>query len=98
MAAERYRLRLHLSDGDVWDVSVDNANRWELPTDPFETEDDRTTAAEAIASIVAGSLLANPPWYMPVWDMRYAIQALTAFPGSEPLFELPHTDDPLVTY
>ncbi|MYC63792.1 MAG: hypothetical protein F4X16_13345 [Caldilineaceae bacterium SB0661_bin_34] len=94
----RYRLRLHLPDGDQWDVSVDESNRWELPADAFETEEDRADAAEAVAGKVADSLLTDPPGYLPMFAMRYAIQALTAYPGSEPLFEVPFTDDPLVHY
>ena len=94
----QYRLRLHLPDGDRWDASVDERNRWTLPADAFETEEDRALAAEAVAGKVAGSLLVNPPGYLPMFAMRYAIQALTAYPGSEPLFEVPNTDDPLVQF
>lgn len=61
------------------------------PDMPAEFED-------AVGMVVEAGLLANPPAYLPVYEMRYAIQAMTEFPGSKALFELPSTDDPLVHY
>ena len=98
MAGERYKVRLHFEGIGTWDASVDNANHWQLPDDAAPEDVVRTGMADAISTIVDSSLQADPPAYLPVFDMRYAIQALTAFPGSEPLFEIPVINVEVVSY
>ncbi len=88
--AVRYRLRLHVKGLGELDASVDGANRWRLPEDIDPDPAIRQALTEAVADVVESSLMVGLSGdYMPVYDMRYAIQALTAFPGSEPLFTVP---------
>ena len=78
--AERYPIRLRIEDELTMRDTVDSENNWQLPHDPDWPAEMRTSMEDAIASVVASSLIANPPAYIPYYEMQYAQQALIAFP------------------
>ena len=96
--ATRYKVRLHLEGIGTWEATVDGRNRWRLPDGAGMNEEATRYMEEAIGGMVAGSLMTDPPGYMPVHDMRYAIQAVRAFPGTELLTPLPPIETGVVHY
>ena len=88
-----YALNLMLSEEiGLVPATVTPENEWTIEPDIALKPKAKRAIEQGIALTVAASFWADREPYIAVWDMRWAIQALRAYPGSEALTEYPHVE------